>query len=103
MRDLYRMLDEINSEEVPVDLKVPDSFDEFIWDMKNNDYDLRSFAFRLKATVSFFPCFEVLSIFSISVQACELQSFSVGYVGGDLCLRMNVMIPLSVFLLWNPL
>lgn len=54
------MLDEINSEEVPVDLKVPDSFDEFIWDMKNNDYDLRSFAFRLKATVSFFPCFEAL-------------------------------------------
>lgn len=46
------MLDEINSEEVPVDLKVPESFDEFIWDMKNNYYDLRSFAFRLKATVN---------------------------------------------------
>jgi alpha-1,4-galacturonosyltransferase len=52
VRDLYSMLDEINSEEGPVDLKVPESFDEFIWDMKNNDYDLRSFAFKLKATVS---------------------------------------------------
>ncbi|KAL6623528.1 hypothetical protein ACP70R_033407 [Stipagrostis hirtigluma subsp. patula] len=50
VRDLYAILDEINSEEVPVDLKVPESFDEFIWDMKNNDYDLRSFAFKLKAT-----------------------------------------------------
>lgn len=52
VRDLYSMLDEINSEEAPVDLKVPESFDEFIWDMKSNDYDLRSFAFKLKATVS---------------------------------------------------
>lgn len=25
-------------------------FDEFIWDMKNNYYDLRSFAFKLEAT-----------------------------------------------------
>ena len=52
VRDLYRMLDEINSEEVPVDLKVAESFDDFIWDTKNNDYDLKSFALRLKATVS---------------------------------------------------
>jgi len=51
VRDLYSILDEINAEEAPVDLKVPESFDEFIWDMKNNDYDLRSFAFKLKATV----------------------------------------------------
>ncbi|KAF8667497.1 hypothetical protein HU200_052691 [Digitaria exilis] len=51
VRDLYSMLDEINSEEAPVDLKVPESFDEFIWDMKSNDYDLRSFAFKLKATM----------------------------------------------------
>lgn len=52
VRDLYVMLDEVNSEEAPLDLKVPETFDEFIWDMKNNDYDLRSFAFKLKATVS---------------------------------------------------
>lgn len=52
VRDLYRMLDEINSEDAPVDLKVAESFDDFIWDTKNNDYDLKSFALRLKATVS---------------------------------------------------
>jgi len=52
VRDLYVMLDEVNSEEAPLDLKVPETFDGFIWDMKNNDYDLRSFAFKLKATVS---------------------------------------------------
>jgi hypothetical protein len=52
VRDLYVMLDEVNSEEAPLNLKVPETFDEFIWDMKNNDYDLRSFAFKLKATVS---------------------------------------------------
>ena len=52
VRDLYRMLDEINSEDVPVDVKVAESFDDFIWDTKNNDYDLKSFALRLKATVS---------------------------------------------------
>ena len=51
VRDLYSILAEINAEEAPVDLKVPESFNEFIWDMKNNDYDLRSFAFKLKATV----------------------------------------------------
>jgi hypothetical protein len=51
VKDLYRMLDEINSEDVPVDLKVAESFDDFIWDTKNNDYDLKSFAMRLKATV----------------------------------------------------
>ncbi|ONM33159.1 putative galacturonosyltransferase 13 [Zea mays] len=50
VRDLYVMLDKVNSEEAPLDLKVPETFDEFIWDMKNNDYDLRSFAFKLKAT-----------------------------------------------------
>ncbi|CAM0949384.1 unnamed protein product [Alopecurus aequalis] len=51
VKDLYRMLDEINSEDVPVDLKVAESFDDFIWDTKNNDYDLKSFALRLKATM----------------------------------------------------
>ncbi|KAF7070791.1 hypothetical protein CFC21_076255 [Triticum aestivum] len=51
VRDLYRMLDEINSEDAPVDLKVAESFDDFIWDTKNNDYDLKSFALRLKATM----------------------------------------------------
>lgn len=51
VKDLYKMLDEINSEDVPVDLKVAESFDDFIWDTKNNDYDLKSFAMRLKATM----------------------------------------------------
>lgn len=30
VRDLYAMLDEVNYEEAPHDLKVPETFDEFI-------------------------------------------------------------------------
>jgi galacturonosyltransferase 12/13/14/15 len=60
VRDLYAILDEINSEEVPIDVKIPESFNEFVWDMKNGDNDLRSFAFKLKAMVS------LASIFSFT-------------------------------------
>jgi galacturonosyltransferase 12/13/14/15 len=52
VRDLYSILDEISSEEVPTDVKLPESFNEFVWDLKNNNNDLRSFAFKLKAMVS---------------------------------------------------
>ncbi|XP_008785954.2 probable galacturonosyltransferase 13 [Phoenix dactylifera] len=51
MRDLYKILDQVNSEEIPVGLKLPESFSEFLSEMKNNQYDAKSFAIRLKATM----------------------------------------------------
>ncbi|WOK99659.1 galacturonosyltransferase 14 [Canna indica] len=51
VKDLYEILDQINSEEIPVGPKLPESFSEFISDMKNNQYDAKTFAIRLKATM----------------------------------------------------
>nr|XP_009397279.1 PREDICTED: probable galacturonosyltransferase 13 isoform X2 [Musa acuminata subsp. malaccensis] len=49
VKDLYKILDQVNSEEIPVGLKLPESFSEFLSDMKNNQYDADTFAVRLKA------------------------------------------------------
>ncbi|XP_073006086.1 probable galacturonosyltransferase 14 [Typha latifolia] len=49
VRELYKMLDQVNSEEVPVDMKVPESFNEFLSDMKKNRYNAKTFALVLKA------------------------------------------------------
>ncbi|RRT61626.1 hypothetical protein BHE74_00050155 [Ensete ventricosum] len=51
VKDLYKILDQVNSEEIPVGLKLPESFSEFLSDMKNNQYDADTFAVRLKAMV----------------------------------------------------
>ncbi|XP_010939106.1 probable galacturonosyltransferase 13 isoform X1 [Elaeis guineensis] len=51
VRDLYKILDQVYSEEVPIGLKLPESFREFLSEMKNNQYNAKSFAIRLKATM----------------------------------------------------
>ncbi|XP_010923584.1 probable galacturonosyltransferase 13 isoform X1 [Elaeis guineensis] len=51
MVNLYKILDQLNSEEIPPGLKLPESFSEFLSEMKNNQYDAKSFAIRLKATM----------------------------------------------------
>ncbi|URE00410.1 Glycosyl transferase family 8 [Musa troglodytarum] len=51
--ELYKILDQVNSEELPVGLKVPGSFSEFLSDMKNNQYDAKTFAVRLKAMMEY--------------------------------------------------
>nr|XP_018681099.1 PREDICTED: probable galacturonosyltransferase 13 isoform X2 [Musa acuminata subsp. malaccensis] len=51
VKDLYKILDQVNSEEILVDQKLPESFGEFLSDMKNNKYDAKTFAVRLKATM----------------------------------------------------
>jgi len=48
---LYKIFEQVNPEEVPVGAKLPESFSEFLYDMKNNQYDAKTFAIRLKATV----------------------------------------------------
>jgi len=52
VRDFYNILNEVKTGEVPSSLKLPDSFDQMVSDMKNNQYDAKTFAFMLKGMVS---------------------------------------------------
>ncbi|KAJ3674288.1 hypothetical protein LUZ60_004904 [Juncus effusus] len=51
VKDLYKMLDRAKPDEIPIGWKVPDSYHEFMSDVKNNKYDAKTFAVRLKATM----------------------------------------------------
>jgi alpha-1,4-galacturonosyltransferase len=51
VQDLYRIFDQVNNEESTSDKKLPESFREFLLEIKDNHYDARTFAVRLKATV----------------------------------------------------
>lgn len=51
VKELYKILNQVMSEEMPGGLKVPTSFSEFVSEMKNNQYDAKTFAIMLKATV----------------------------------------------------
>lgn len=51
VQDLYRIFYQVNNEEFPLEKKLPESFREFLMEMKDNHYDARTFAVRLKATV----------------------------------------------------
>nr|TKV97488.1 hypothetical protein SEVIR_9G498200v2 [Setaria viridis] len=51
VQDLYRIFDQVNNEEFPSNEKLPESFRDFLLEMKDNHYDARTFAVRLKATM----------------------------------------------------
>ncbi|XP_072992113.1 probable galacturonosyltransferase 14 isoform X1 [Typha latifolia] len=51
VKDLYKILNKVSSEEVPVGLRLPESFSEFLLDTKHNQYDAKTFAIWLKATM----------------------------------------------------
>ena len=53
VRDLYNILNEVKTGEIPSALELPDSFDQLVSDMKNNQYDAKTFAFMLRGMVSF--------------------------------------------------
>lgn len=53
VRDFYKILNQVNAEEIPHGLKLPASFSQLVSDMKNNQYDARTFAFMLRAMVCF--------------------------------------------------
>lgn len=53
MKDLYKMLDRAKLEEVPAGWKIPESYHEFVADVKSSKYDAKTFALRLKAMVMF--------------------------------------------------
>lgn len=52
VRDFYKILNEVKAGEIPPDLKLPDSFDQLVSDMKNNQYDAKTFAIMLRGMVS---------------------------------------------------
>ncbi|CAN4079441.1 unnamed protein product [Withania somnifera] len=48
VKDFVKILNQVNSEEVPAGLKLPASFSQFIAEMKNNKYSAKEFALMLK-------------------------------------------------------
>lgn len=52
VKDFYKILNEVKAEEIPSGLKPPDSFDQLVSDMKNNQYDAKMLAFLLRGMVS---------------------------------------------------
>lgn len=79
--DFYKILNQVNTQEIPDGLKLPDSFSQLVAEMKNKQYDARTFAFMLRAMVCF-----VLYI-DINVSVCFLRGVLFGR--------------LKVFLKWN--
>ncbi|KAL0903622.1 hypothetical protein M5K25_028015 [Dendrobium thyrsiflorum] len=51
MRDLYELIDQANAVEIPSGIKFPESFSEFLSEMKHNHYDAKTFAIMLKGTM----------------------------------------------------
>ncbi|XP_078435682.1 putative galacturonosyltransferase 14 isoform X1 [Wolffia australiana] len=51
IEDFYNILNQANSEAVPVGLTLPNSFSEFLSQTKTNHYDAKKFALVLKATM----------------------------------------------------
>ncbi|MED6208313.1 putative galacturonosyltransferase 13 [Stylosanthes scabra] len=54
VRDFYKILKEVNTGEIPADLKLSDSFDQLVSDMKNNNYDAKTFALVLRGMMDKF-------------------------------------------------
>ncbi|XP_061365917.1 probable galacturonosyltransferase 14 isoform X2 [Gastrolobium bilobum] len=54
VRDFYNILNEVKTAEIPADLKLPDSFDQLVSDMKNNQCDAKTFAFMLRGMMEKF-------------------------------------------------
>lgn len=52
VKDFYNILNEVKTGEVPSSLKLPDSFDQMVSNMKDNQYDAKTFALMLKGMVS---------------------------------------------------
>lgn len=51
VKDFYKVLNQVDTEEIPDGLKLPDSFSELVSEMKNNQYDAKTFGFMLRAMV----------------------------------------------------
>ena len=54
VRDFTKILNEVKTSEIPSSLKVPNSFDQMVSDMKKNQYDVKTFAFMVKGMMEKF-------------------------------------------------
>ncbi|KAI3799123.1 hypothetical protein L1987_34413 [Smallanthus sonchifolius] len=48
VKDLYNILNQVKTEQVPVDLKIPDNFTQIVSEIKSNTYSAKDFAIILK-------------------------------------------------------
>lgn len=51
VKELHKILGQVNSEEIPDGLKLPESFAELVSEIENINYDAKTFAITLKAMV----------------------------------------------------
>ncbi|XP_078155124.1 galacturonosyltransferase 14 [Carex rostrata] len=51
VKELYEVLHKVDKEDATISENLPDTFHEFMSEMKNHKYDARTFAVRLKATM----------------------------------------------------
>ncbi|KAI3953769.1 hypothetical protein MKW98_017593 [Papaver atlanticum] len=49
VKDLYKILNKVNLDKIPDDLKLPKSFSALVSEMKNSQYDAKTFAIKLRA------------------------------------------------------
>ncbi|KAI3835098.1 hypothetical protein MKX03_016784 [Papaver bracteatum] len=49
VKDLYKILNQVNLDKIPDDLKLPKSFSALVSEMKNSQYDAKTFAIKLRA------------------------------------------------------
>lgn len=51
VKEFVKILNQVNTEEVPARLKLPESFRQLVSEMKNNKYSAKEFALILKGMV----------------------------------------------------
>uniref|UniRef100_A0A2C9WJ99 Hexosyltransferase n=1 Tax=Manihot esculenta TaxID=3983 RepID=A0A2C9WJ99_MANES len=53
-KDLYKILNQVNNEEIPDGLKLPDSYNQLVSEIMSKKYDAKTFAFMLRAMMEKF-------------------------------------------------
>ncbi|XP_039056865.1 probable galacturonosyltransferase 13 isoform X2 [Hibiscus syriacus] len=51
VKDFYKILNQVNTVEIPDGVKLPDSFNQLVSEMKNNQYDAKTFTLMLRAMI----------------------------------------------------
>ncbi|XP_042517868.1 probable galacturonosyltransferase 13 isoform X2 [Macadamia integrifolia] len=54
VKSLYKILNQVNTEQIPADMKLPESFSQLVSETKKNNYDAKTFAMKLKAMMEKF-------------------------------------------------
>ncbi|XP_043706559.1 probable galacturonosyltransferase 14 [Telopea speciosissima] len=54
VKGLYKIFNHVKAEQIPADMKLPESFSQLVSEMKNSHYDAKTFAMKLKAMMEKF-------------------------------------------------